>query len=93
MRTFGVQGSGDGELDYPQGVAVDGEGRIWVADTCNNRIEVFGPDGILLMKFGGRGSEDGMFSLPTDVAVGADGRIAVVDTGNNRIQIFECIEG
>jgi len=34
-------GSGDGQLWNPQGVAADGSGHVYVADTNNNRIQMF----------------------------------------------------
>ena len=36
--TFGRYGSAAGGLDLPTGLAVDGEGRLWVTDTQNNRV-------------------------------------------------------
>jgi DNA-binding beta-propeller fold protein YncE len=39
---FGGHGSGDGQFDHPQGVAVDCQGNIYVADTGNHRIQKFG---------------------------------------------------
>lgn len=41
-------GKGDKGLDQPKGIAVDGEGRIYVADRGNNRIAVFSPEGKFL---------------------------------------------
>jgi tripartite motif-containing protein 71 len=38
---FGVQGSGDGEFGYPNSVAVDGRGRVYVTDRVNNRVQVW----------------------------------------------------
>ncbi len=38
-------GAGKGELQNPGGVACDGKGRVYVADTNNNRLQVFSPDG------------------------------------------------
>jgi DNA-binding beta-propeller fold protein YncE len=40
---FGGLGWGEGWLQYPRDIAVDSSGRILVADTFNNRIEVFQP--------------------------------------------------
>ena len=38
----GASGSGAGEFWYPNGIAVDGTGAVWVADTENHRIQRFG---------------------------------------------------
>ena len=37
----GISGSGDGQFDTPLGIAVDAMKNIYVADTNNNRIQVF----------------------------------------------------
>jgi len=41
---FGGLGWGEGWFQYPRDIAVDSQGRIFVADTFNDRIEVFKPD-------------------------------------------------
>ena len=38
---WGSQGTGDGQFDAPQHVAVDGNGNVYVADGSNNRIQKF----------------------------------------------------
>ena len=38
---FGVQGVGDGAFQYPNGVAVDDRGHIYVTDRLNGRIQVW----------------------------------------------------
>jgi sugar lactone lactonase YvrE len=37
-----TNGSGDGEFDFPRGMALDGSGNVYVADSFNRRIQVFG---------------------------------------------------
>jgi DNA-binding beta-propeller fold protein YncE len=43
VKTWGSLGSGDGQFNYPYGIAVDPSGNIYVADTINNRIQKFAP--------------------------------------------------
>jgi hypothetical protein len=38
---FGSQGSGNGQFSFPNGIAVGSGGNIYVADTDNNRVQVF----------------------------------------------------
>ena len=38
---FGVQGTDDGAFEFPNGVAVDGRARVYVADWDNNRVQVW----------------------------------------------------
>lgn len=42
---FGGLGWGEGWFQYPTNIAVDNKGRIFVADTYNDRIQVFKPEG------------------------------------------------
>src|SRR5438045_4554819 len=60
-RVVGTYGSGPGQMAYPEGVAVDDLGRLFVADTGNNRIERFDQAGVFLGEFGGFGFGEGQF--------------------------------
>lgn len=48
----GTPGAGDGEFKRPQGVAIDGIGRIYVSDSSNARISAYDADGSFLVSFG-----------------------------------------
>ena len=85
---FGDFGSGDGQFNLPSDVASDTTNRIIVADTGNNRIQIFNSTGGHLMSFGTFGSGNGEFSFPKGVAADITDRIIVADTNNQRIQIF-----
>jgi YYY domain-containing protein len=78
-------------MKEPRGVAVDGRGRLWVADFGNSRLRIFDALGGSLGGWGGRGS--GTFGLrePSGVAV-RDDVVYVADTWNGRVQSFT-IEG
>ncbi len=82
----GTQGSGLGDLNEPQGIAITSKGDLWVADTGNNRIEEFmtsGKDKV----FGEKGAGPGDFDEPKGITV-SHGHIWVADSGNGRIEKF-----
>jgi sugar lactone lactonase YvrE len=89
LATFGNTGSGDGQFNYPQNLAIDASDNIYVADSNNNRIEKFDTNGTYLSQFGSYGSGDGQFIGPVGLAFDARGNIYVSDLDNNRIQEFD----
>jgi len=85
----GTSGSGDGEFNEPEGIVLDGNGNVYIADTYNHRIQKFAPDGTYIDKWGSFGLGNGEFRYPHGVALDADENILyVVDNENNRIQKF-----
>ena len=67
--SFGSRGRGDGELDGPVGIGIDGKGRVHVADRGNRRIQVF--------------AEDGSYLYPVPLFIG-DTRVEPVDVAVNK---------
>ena len=63
-----MQGFAQKFFTYPCGVTVDGEGNILVADTLENHIQKFTPEGQFLTTVGTKGSGPLNFSGPTDIA-------------------------
>jgi len=84
-----MAGTGPGQFLDPQGVAVDGSGNIFVADSVNHRIQKFDSNGVFLLKFGSPGSGNGQLLFPTGVAIDISGNIYVADNNNHRIQKFD----
>ena len=41
LRKWGTEGDEDGQFRYPKGLAIDGDGNVYVGDGDNNRIQVF----------------------------------------------------
>ncbi|OPZ44804.1 MAG: Virginiamycin B lyase [Euryarchaeota archaeon ADurb.BinA087] len=85
---WGSYGTADGQFNNPRGVAVDGAGNVYVADTQNDRVQKFTVTGTFITKWGSNGPGDGKFSFPHAVAVDTEGNVYVADTYNHRIQKF-----
>jgi RHS repeat-associated protein len=97
-REFGFEGTGNGQVKEPAGIAVESastsEGDVWVSDTGNNRIEKFTSSGTFVAAYGTKGKGNGEFEKPTAIALDpTDTYVYVVDTGNKRIQVFEAKTG
>jgi DNA-binding beta-propeller fold protein YncE len=74
----------------PGGIAVDNASNIYVADTGNDRVQKFDPNGTFDTIFGEIGFPAfGPFTRPEGVAVDAANNVYVADTGNNRVQKFD----
>lgn len=98
-----IGGPGTGErpdFSRPLGAAIDDQGRIYVADTGNDRVCVFDPEGNFLFEFGGRGIakpapgimatwEPGLMNSPAGIDVDENGDIYVADFRNDQIQVFD----
>ena len=67
---------------------MDGSGNVYVADSRNQRVQVFNSDGTFLFKWGSQGSEDGQFQFPVGITVDGSGRVYVAGAGNDQIQVF-----
>ena len=88
LNVIGRPGAADGEFNRAEGLGLDVAGRLYVADSCNHRIQVFSPEGKWLRSFGGAGTARGQMSYPYDVRIDAAGYQFVCEFGNSRIQIF-----
>ena len=85
---FGTRGSGPGELNFPYDLAVGKEGRLYVMDSGNFRVQVFDRDGKYLKSFGAAGRQLGNFARPKEIATDIDGNIYIVDAAFGNFQIF-----
>ena len=87
ISKWGSNGAGDGEFDFPSGIALDGAGNVYVADG-NHRIQIFNPDGLFITKIGAFGTKPALLNSPNHLAVSSTGKIYISEYGNNRIQVF-----
>lgn len=89
VMSFGRVGAGPGEFNRPEGICVDTQGQVYVADSCNHRIQVFTSDGKFIRAYGKPGKGPGELSYPYDICVDSLGRQYVCEFGNSRIQVFD----
>ena len=92
IAKWGSKGGGTGQFEFPQGVAVDGFGNVYVADAGNNRVQIFNVDGRFLLQLGSKGNDDGQFEFPGAIAVDSIGKVYVADTNNHRVQVFAPVQ-
>ncbi|MBK6432430.1 MAG: hypothetical protein IPF85_17145 [Anaerolineae bacterium] len=76
-----------GVFYFPEAIAADGDGNVYVADTGSHRIQVFTSNGTFVRTFGRLGSGNGEFYGPAGIAVLGD-RVYVADYHNSRGQVF-----
>ncbi len=81
-------GSGPGQLVRPKGIAVDGNGNIYVADGGNGRIQKFDSEGRFVIEFGNNGPAEVLLKSPSGVAVDEAGMIWVVDGVAHKLTKF-----
>ncbi len=86
VRTIGA----DAGLDFPNGVAVDDAGLVYVTDSNNGRLLIFGPDGSISGQIG-RGAGAGNLGLPRGLAIDGQGRVFVVDTSGNGVLLYRTL--
>ncbi len=95
----GQRGEADGaggaaRFNQPSGIAVDGAGNLFVADTFNHTIRRIAPDGTVTTLAGSAGIAgavdltgiNALFNQPAGVAAGAAGTVYVADTGNGTVR-------
>lgn len=99
--TVNATGTASNRFNYPTGIFVDAQGRLWVADGGNNRVLRFDnaatlgnepdADGVLGQPDFMTGTPDTLadrMNGPADIAVDASGNLWVADMGNNRVLKF-----
>ena len=61
IKQWGKAGSGPSEFSNPHALALDGQGRLYVADRVNNRIQIFTQDGKLITEWKQFGRPSGFY--------------------------------
>jgi streptogramin lyase len=96
----GTPGSESNMLSYPEGIFVDINFNLYVADYNNSRIQLFQFGQLNATTVAGNKSSNATITLygPTGIVLDADGYLFIVDWGNNRIvgsgpNGFRCVAG
>lgn len=85
---FGKRGTGNGEFNLPRDITVAHDGRLYVVDSGNFRVQIFDRDGRFLKAFGSIGRQFGNFARPREIAVDRQGTIYVSDAAFGNMQLF-----
>jgi DNA-binding beta-propeller fold protein YncE len=71
IKAWGKKGKGPGDFDAPHGLAMDSQGRLYVADRSNSRIQIFDQDGKFIAEWRQFGRPSGVY-IRNDVIYVAD---------------------
>ena len=87
--SVGTQGSGHLQFDCPTGITFNARSnKVYVADSCNDRVQVLNSDLTFSSTFGMSGSGKGQFNYPWGIACDSTGKVYVADFNNHHIQVF-----
>lgn len=87
--TWGEPGEAQGQFNRAEGLGIGPGDRVYVADSCNHRIQVFDREGRFVRMHGRAGSAPGSLSYPYDVRVDSSGTQFICEFGNSRISIVD----
>jgi DNA-binding beta-propeller fold protein YncE len=91
LARFGGKGEQEHNLDKPEGVAVDPDGHVFVADYNTGYIKKYSADFKWMLTFSEYGSAPGQ-NMRSEFMDIRDGRLFLPDIGNNRVSVFD-LEG
>ena len=72
IMEWGEAGSGPGQFDAPHGLAMDSQGRLFVADRGNSRIQIFDQNGNFLDEWRQFSRLSGIYIDSNDILYGVD---------------------
>ena len=79
IKAFGETGHGPGQLYGPHAIAMDANGRLFVADRQNMRIVIFDQEGNFVNRWT-------QFGMPSDISIDDNGKIYVADSESDMTQ-------
>lgn len=84
VSSWGTPGKGEGQFHLPHSIAIDADGRLYVADRANKRIQIFTPEGDFLGMWTGMGG-------PNDIARATDGTSYIAEQEDGDKPAYVCI--
>lgn len=86
----GVEGGGNGQFSFPQGITVDPDGNLYVADTLNHRIQKFDFNGVFVKTWGGYGLQNSAMLYPYGIEADPTlNLIYVSDPTSEKFMVFD----
>lgn len=88
MRKIGNKGTGEGQMQFPQGICMDRLGQLFVVDYGTSRVSVFSKAGMFQKSWGEKGTGRGQFNVPRGIAIDRQDRVYIADSFNHRVCVF-----
>ena len=89
LGRFGGTGAAAGFFAFPCAIDISGDGRLFICDRGNQRIQIFDLTGKFLVNIGGFGWSPEKFDQPLDIWARSTINIYVADYNNQRVQRFD----
>jgi streptogramin lyase len=99
LHRWGKAGDGPGEFsfisfdsfdpsDVSASIAAGPDGKVYISDSGNKRIQVFSPTGAFIRQFGSFGNGEGQFQAPFDLVADRSGNIYVADDADESVSKY-----
>ncbi|HDP69295.1 MAG TPA: 6-bladed beta-propeller [Actinobacteria bacterium] len=92
IQRWGQRGKKEGDFEFPNGIAVDKKGNVYISDGNNMRLQAFDKDGEVLWVVGSppksMRDRNRRFQLPMGLAIDKDNYLYLVDSFDDSIIIF-----
>ena len=89
ISAYGSNGNGDGEFYNAYGIDIGPDGKLYIADKDNRRVQILDKNGSFISKFGSYGSAPGQFYNPSDLVCMKNGNIVISDWSADYLHYFD----
>jgi hypothetical protein len=89
ITSYGSNGNGDGEFYNAYGIDIGPNGKLYIADKDNRRVQILDKNGSFISKFGSYGSAPGQFYNPSDLVCMKNGNIVISDWSAEYLHYFD----